>query len=176
MSTQTQRGHRPPPRPSRSPGAPPELTFQWESFRDISTEGLKLWKQHYAEIALDRDVCQLDPDWAEYHALDEAGVLRILTARSRNGSLVGYVFCRVGGHSHYSSTRFAHLEMFWLHPYFRKGWQPVKMFGEVLRGLKNDGVQIVTVNFKLHFKDGRVGKLLARLGFAPTDIVLRRRL
>jgi hypothetical protein len=47
---------------------------------------------------------------------------------------------------------------------------------ENLDGLKERGVQIATINFKLGFQDGRVGKLLARLGYEPADIVMRKRL
>lgn len=133
-----------------------------------------LWQKHYAEIALDQDVCPLDPDWQQYFLQDELGALHILTARARTGKLAGYVINVVGAHKHYNSTRFAHTEMFWLHPYFRKGWQPVKMFLENLRGLKEREVAVATINFKLHFKEGRVGKLLYRLGYVGTDIVMRK--
>jgi hypothetical protein len=135
----------------------------------------KLWRLHYNEIALDKDLCPLDPDWDSYYALDATGILVILTARY-NGHLAGYVFNRIGTHDHYMSTRFAHTEMFWLHPRFRKGWQPVKMLLENMRGLKEFGAVISTVNFKLTFASGRVGKLFKRLGYEPTDLVMRKRL
>lgn len=150
-----------------------ELVFRWEAFHTISGELLPLFRRHYQEIALDKDVVALDPDWDTYHALDLTGRLHILTARHR-GKLVGYVFNLISGHLHYVSTRVAHTEMFWLDPAFRKGWLPVKMFQENLAGLKEREVVISSINFKLHFKDARVGKLLARIGYLPTDIVLRK--
>jgi len=161
--------------PSRSVRARPDLTFRWEHFIAISEELCPLFRLHYREIAHDQDAVPLDPDWENYFVLDERGLLHILTARY-NGKLAGYIFNLVGSHNHYVSTRFAHTEMFWLHPRFRKGWQPVKMFLENLSGLKEREVVITTINFKLHYKDARVGKLLARLGYEPTDIVMRRRL
>jgi hypothetical protein len=156
--------------------ASPKLAFAWEPFRKLVPELKTLWRLHYLEIALDQDICPLDPDWDCYYGMADLGLLHILTARY-NGHLAGYCFNRVGSHDHYHSTRFAHTEMFWLHPRFRKGWQPVKMFIENLRGLKEqEGVQIATINFKLTFQDGRVGRLLSRLGYQPTDIVMRKRL
>ena len=153
------------------------LEFKWERFSKVAPELLPLFKKHYAEIAVDRDICPLDPDWGYYHGIDQAGLLRLLTARSAsNRKLAGYIFNIVGYHNHYKSTRFAVTEMFYLHPHFRKGWQPVKMFMENLRGLEASGADIATINFKLHFQDARVGKLLARLGYEACDLVMRRRL
>ena len=170
-------------RPAR---APPQLLkvsdrerleFRWERFAKVSHELLPLFKKHYAEIAVDRDICPLDPDWNYYLGIDNMGLLRLLTARSAaNGKLAGYIFNIVGNHNHYKSTRFAVTEMFYLHPHFRKGWQPVKMFIENLRGLEASGADIATINFKIHFQDARVGKLLARLGYEACDIVMRKRL
>lgn len=153
-----------------------QLSFKWERFEKVSPELLPLFKKHYAEIAVDKDVCPLDPDWDYYAGIDRMGLLRLLTARASNGKLAGYIFNIVGHHNHYKSTRFAVTEMFYLHPHFRKGWQPVKFFIENLRGLETSGADIATINFKLHFQDGRVGKLLARLGYEACDLVMRRRL
>jgi hypothetical protein len=159
----------------RKPSAPasPKLVFAWEPFGKLAPEIGRLWRMHYQEIALDQEICELDPGWDTYHFMAENGILHVFTARY-NGHLAGYIFNRLGGHDHYQSTRFAHIEMFWLHPRFRRGWQPVKMFIEMLRGLKAREVVIATVNFKLHFMDGRVGRLFQRLGFIATDITMRK--
>lgn len=130
---------------------------------------------HYQEIAWDQDICPLEPDWDTYYALAENGILHVLGA-FYNGHLAGYCFNRVGTHDHYVGTRFAHTEMFWLHPRFRKGWQPVKMFLENRRGLKERGAVIATISLKLTFMDGRVERLLQRIGYEPSDVTMRIRL
>jgi hypothetical protein len=160
--------------PRQRPSDRGQLSFQWERFRSIHRELLPLFKKHWKEIALDQDLVPLDPDWEYYFAVDERQILHILTARASNGKLAGYIFNIIGSHNHYKSTRFANTEMFWLHPYFRKGWQPVKMFKENFAGLKVLGVEIAVISFKLSFQNGRVGKLLARLGYQPTDITMRK--
>jgi hypothetical protein len=154
-----------------------KLKFKWERFGAIHEELVPLFKRHYDEVALDKDIVPLDPDWNYYFGIDKLGLLQILTARSvLNGRLAGYIFNVIGTHNHYKSTRFCNTEMFWLHPTFRKGWQPVRMFKENLKGLEVFGVEIATISFKLNFENGRVGRFLARLGYEPTDIVMRRRL
>ncbi|HEX8838244.1 MAG TPA: hypothetical protein VF748_14980 [Candidatus Acidoferrum sp.] len=153
------------------------VRFKWERFSKIYEELRPLFKKHWQEVAIDQDTVPLDPDWNYYFGVDQANLLYILTARSEfNGKLAGYIFNIIGSHNHYKSTRFANTEMFYLHPRFRRGWQPVKFFKENLRGLEMQGVEVAVIYFKLGFKDARVGKLLARLGYVPTDIVMRKRL
>ncbi len=167
---------RPSPR-LQSRSDPARLEFRWEHFSDISREIAPLWRRHWEEIALDQEFIPLDPDWDSYFDLALRGVLHVLTARTvavERSPLVGYIFNLIGGHQHYLGTRFAHTEMFWLDPDWRKGWQPVRMFLENLAGLKAREAEVATINFKLHFKNARVGKLLARLGYEPTDIVMRK--
>ena len=166
-----------------------KLRFRWEGLHSLAREILPLFQQHWQEIALDRDIVPLDPDWDNYYDLATTGKLHVLTARevmpdvcradSANEKLpadplVGYVFNLIGGHLHYNSTKFAHTEMFWLMPEYRFGWNGFKLLKYNLRGLKQRGVVVSTINIKLGFKNARVGQLLARLGYAPTDIVLRK--
>ena len=154
----------PPQRLLRSRSARERLKFSWERFSKISPELPKLFKLHWKELAVDQDTVPLDPDWEFYRTAEARGVLFILTARAQmTGKLAGYCFNMVGPHAHYNSTRFAHTEMFYLHPHFRKGWQPVNMLKENLKGLKVLGAEVATINFKLSFESARVGKLLARL-------------
>jgi hypothetical protein len=150
------------------------LKFAWERFSAIAREVQPLFRLHYREIALDQDIVPLAPDWDNYYAMELGGALHVLTARDHKDRLAGYIFNLVGPHQHYVTTRCAHSEMFYLHPHFRKGWQPVKMFVENMRGLKDREAVIHTVNFKMTYMGGRVGKLFQRLGYAPTDIVMRK--
>jgi hypothetical protein len=166
-----------PPKPRRpsvqEPRKSPGLTFQWERFSAIARELPPLFERHWQEIALDHDAVPLAPDWDSYYDLELRGILHILTARA-DGALAGYIFNLIGGHQHYISTRCAHTEMFWLAPRWRRGWQPVTFFLENLRGLKDREVVLSTVNYKWHFQQGRVGRLFARLGYRPTDVVCRK--
>jgi GNAT superfamily N-acetyltransferase len=152
---------------------PAKLEFRWERFHKIAHELPPLFKRHWEEIALDREFVPLDPDWDSYYANDLRGVLHVLTVRAGD-TLAGYVFNLVGGHLHYVGTRFAHTEMFWLDPAYRKGWAPVRMLQENIEGLRAREVEISTISFKLGFKNARVGKLLFRLGYEATDIVMRK--
>ena len=147
--------------------------FAWERFSKLARELLPLWQRHWEEIALDQDDIPLAPDFDSYYRLDTERLLHILTVRAQ-GDLVGYSFSIVGSHLHYVTTKTGHTELFWLAPEYRHGWTGFKLIKYTMRGLKQRGVKLHTVNFKLGFQSGRVGRLFKRLGYKPTDIVMRK--
>ncbi len=162
------------PLPKASAPARPEtaVTLQWERFGLIAKEFPVLFKQHWAEIALNQDKIPLDPNWEQYFNFDLADVLNVLTVRA-NGVLVGYVFVLVFPHLHYCSTAWAQTDMFWLDPAYRQGWTGVKMFRETERHVKARGCKVLHVVVKLHFEAGRgtLGKVLQRLGYKAVETV-----
>lgn len=151
-------------------GAP---RFKWERFSAIARELIPLWQRHWEEVASDRDRVPLDPDFDQYYRLDLEGILRILTVRV-DGELVGYSFSVIGPHLNYRSTLTAHTEKFWLAPEHRSGWTGVRLLRLTRRGLKDRGVKLHTINIKLSFQNGRVAKLLSRLGYTADEISMRK--
>lgn len=134
-----------------------------------------LFKQHWLEIALNKDRIRLDPDWDKYFDLDLADILNVLTVRA-NGVLVGYVFVLVFPHLHYFSTTWAQTDMFWLQPAYREGWTGVRMFRELEKHLKTRGVKVIHVVVKLHYQAerGTLNKLFERLGYHPIETVMAK--
>lgn len=150
--------------------------FGWERFHAIAHELPALFVEHWKELALNRDIIPLDPDWDKYYRLDVEGVLRVLTIRVPNGTLVGYAFLMVGPHLHYKSTQWGHLDIFWMDPVYRQGWTGVRLFKTLIADAKTQGVVNLTLSTKIHFMDNRVTKLLQRLGFKPIETVHAMRL
>ena len=149
------------------------IKFAWGRFEKIASELLPLWERHWEEIALDKEQIPLKPHFESFYGYEVVGALRILTARdARTRDLVGYCFNLLGPHLHYS-IKHAHTDMFWLAPEYRTGWNGVRMLAANRRGLKQLGVVLHTISFKIGFEDGRVGKVLKRLDYAPSDIIMR---
>jgi hypothetical protein len=155
--------------------APARLKFAWERFSAIAKELPPLFKKHWREIALHQDEIQLDPDWERYFALELQGVLHVLTVRDGT-RLVGYAFMLVQRHLHYCSTLWAVSDMFWLEPDYRFGWDGVRMFKQVERGMRELGVKVIVLNYKFHFQSdrGRLDRLFHRLGYSPTEIIVSK--
>ena len=161
------------PLPLSGPAAP---EFGWERFHAIAHELPPLFREHWAELALNRDVIPLAPDWDRYYAMDVEGVLRVLTIRVPSGQLVGYVFLLVTTPLHYKSTLFGSVDMFWMDPVYRQGWTGVRLFKRLIADARTMGVVHLSLHTKIHFMDNRVSKLLHRLGFKAIETVHAMRL
>jgi hypothetical protein len=148
-------------------------TLQWERLAHISRELLPLFRRHWKEIALNQSKVELDPDWNRYFELELTGHLHILTARY-SGLLQGYVFNLIGPHLHYVSTRWCQTDMFWMDPRSRRGWFPMQMLIENMRGLKEREVCVHNIGIKCHFQSDRMHKLMTRLGYKPCDIIYQK--
>ena len=86
------------------------IEFGVESFDQAVNDIQELIKLHYEEIALNKDVIPLDPDWDKYRALMTNNLACLITARD-DGKLVGYSIFFVTSHPHYKSTIFANNDL-----------------------------------------------------------------
>jgi GNAT superfamily N-acetyltransferase len=151
------------------PAAP---EFGWERFNAIAHDLPALFVEHGKEISPE---VPLGIDWDQYYALDIQGVLRVLTVRVE-GSLVGYVFTAFGPPLNHKQEVWAQALMYWLDPLHRQGWTGFKMFKALIRGARDMNAAKLTVASTLGFSDGRVTKLLQRLGLKPTELLHSMRL
>lgn len=125
------------------------ITYQQESLATCVSDIKPLLEQHWQEIALNQEVIKLNPDWEAYYDLEEAGALKIFTARS-DGKLIGYfvVLCRK--HLHYVDHVFAFNDILYVHKDYRKGLTGAKLMKFSEKCLKEDGVSVLVVNTKRH--------------------------
>lgn len=141
--------------------------FAWERFSDIAREFPPLFERHWREIALNQDKIKLDPLWDTYFKLDLAGVLRVLTVRSK-GALIGYHFVLVLPHLHYAGTLVGETDMFWLDPAYRGGLTGYRLLRMVRDDLKAEGVKWHKMAIKRHKP---LTALMKRLGYTPIETV-----
>lgn len=145
----------------------PKLRYQWELFHLLIQELVPLFSKHWQEIAVNKKAIKLDPNFVLYCQYEHAGVLHVLTVRAES-KLVGYAFCMVGPHLHYASTTFCQIDMFWLDPVYRIGWNGIRLFKEVEARMRELKCMVIMGGEKLHFKNERkksVGRLFKRLGY-----------
>lgn len=141
------------------------LAYSVEAWRYVRGQVAPLWREHYEEIAHDKDRIPLDPDWMAYDGLSERGFLHIVTVRDGQ-TLVGYLFAIVGPHLHYRSTKVATFDLYWINPEYRKGWAGVKLFKFAEKTLRDAGVVKIAANTKLT-KD--MSLIFDRLGWTETE-------
>ena len=148
-----------------------KLTYGWVPLAELMVHGLlDLTQAHWQEIALDKDSVPLDIDWKRYFDAERAGLWRVFAAQEEETKqLAGYISWGVGPHVRYKNTTYCIADVFYLAPQYRKGSTGYRLFKEAFAALPRPSKIIVSE--KLHFKDGRVGKLLERLGLRPIEKV-----
>ena len=146
----------------------PGIWFDVEPFRAIMRELPPLFYEHWQEIALDKDVIALDPDFDRYVAMDLAGILLTHTVRV-DGILVGYFISLVLPALHYRRSLQAFTDIYYLAKAARRGHLAQRFFQYVAADLKRRGVQKQSIMRKLH-TDPRIGLLWERLGYRPIEV------
>ena len=146
------------------------LSFQKERFSDILEELPEIFYRHWEEVALDRTVITLDPDWERYAQLDKMNQLHMMTVRD-DGVLIGYFLAFVWPHIHYKSSMTAWSDIFYLMPEYRFGWTGYKLFKHAEKMLKVLGVQKSYVMTKRHIP---LNMLMKRLGYRLIEKVYTR--
>ncbi len=147
---------------------PEGINFQSEKFEDCVEEMKAIVPLHYDELALDQDIIPLDPDWDRYVHAEKLGVLDFFTIRDGE-QLVGYVISMLGGHIHYKSTKHAQVDIYFVHPDYRKNGVGFNFFKAWEEHLKAAGVIKIITGTKLHKNHTEFFKLL---GYKHTDNVM----
>lgn len=125
------------------------VTYKQEFFKDLRQDLPELIQMHYDEIALNKELIKLNPDWDAYSDLDAKGLTRAFTARDGD-KLVGYSVFIVMPSLHYKDHLFANNDIFYLHPEYRKGFVGYNLLKNAMGWLKDDGVTKVHFNTKVH--------------------------
>ena len=148
------------------------ILFHVEQLKDCASEAMPLIEAHWQEIALHQDTIQLNPNWQQYFRLEEEGKLHGYTARE-DDKLVGYFVMIVVPHQHYSDHSFAHNDVIYVDPEYRKGFTAWRLIKFATEQLELAGVSVMMINIKRHKP---FDKLLQRLGFTETESIYSKRL
>lgn len=143
------------------------MQFQVENFSYIYPEILRLWKLHWGEISLTKNLFPLNPDIQMYKKLEASGALKIITCRTSTGVLVGYYFAIIKKNLHYQVITSSD-DIYYLHPDWRKGWIGVRLFLEAENVMRESKAVLSLVREKLAHPHE---KLMQRLGYSPIEMI-----
>lgn len=143
------------------------ITFQVEKLRDVKEEAMPLLREHWEEIALNKDTVPLDPLWDQYQAVEDMGLYHVVTARAF-GNLIGYSTYTLCQNFHYASLRQAETDIFWLQPKYRRGMTGIRLLKFAEQSLKELGCNKIITKTKLHLD---LGPVLEFMGFTPIERV-----
>lgn len=125
------------------------ITYQQESLVTTKADIIPLLEKHWEEVALNKEKIKLNPDWDAYANLEDAGILKIFTARD-NRKLVGYFVVFVKSHIHYKDHLFCYNDVIFVDEEYRKGFTSPRLIKFAEKCLKADGVEVMIVNTKRH--------------------------
>jgi GNAT superfamily N-acetyltransferase len=148
------------------------LKIQRATWAEMRAEAEPLFKVHYDELALHKDVMPMGCDHEFYFQLERNNFLLVVTAR-RDGRLVGYYVGIVIAHHPHNKEggKVSTTDMFFILPSERRGGAGVKLLRFVEHELRREGVKKATISTKLHFENA---ELLEALGWEKTDIVRQK--
>lgn len=138
-----------------------EYKFQIELTASIEDEIKTLIKDHWEEIALNKDVIKLNPDFEAYKRLEAEGYLGIYTCRF-DGELVGYFVILATHNLHYKDHIFATNDIIYLKPEHRNKSAGKELIEFAENDLKERGVSVLAINTKVHQP---FDKLMEHMGF-----------
>lgn len=141
------------------------ITYQVEPWAQYRAGCDGLWRQHYNEIAADKQRMPMRPDEPLYRHLESAGQLQIVVARDA-GEMVGYMIFVVRPHPHYADVLCGFEDAYFVGTGHRRGWTGVKLIRESIRHLKARGAKRVFIHTK---KAKDMGRLLTFLGLSHSD-------
>ena len=144
------------------------INFDVEKYAQVNEDIKDLIKLHYEEIAVNKDVIPLDPDWDKYKHLCDNELLITITVRDE-GKLIGYSIFFITNHLHYKSTKYANNDLLFLHPDYRAGMLGLRLIRESEKILKEKKVDKILWHIKFN-KDFRI--ILHRLGYVDEDVIV----
>lgn len=143
------------------------MDFALEALAQVKREIEPLLKQHWEEIALNKDKISLNPDWEGYARLDAVNALRIYTVR-KDSELMGYFVVIVSKSLHYRDHLFANNDVIFLAKGARRGLTGVKLIKYAIDSLAAEGITKLHINTKAHQP---FDAILERLGFEEIERV-----
>lgn len=146
------------------------MDFALENLAKVRREIEPLLEEHWKEIALNKDIIKLNPDWRAYAELDSINALRIYTAR-KEGKLMGYFVILVSRSLHYKDHLFANNDIVFLRKSARRGLTGLKLVKFAVESLQAEGVTKLHVNTKTHQP---FDPIMERLGFEEIETVFSK--
>jgi GNAT superfamily N-acetyltransferase len=147
------------------------IEFAEENAHDLIEEIIPLTEEHWGEIARNKDVIKLNPNYDTYKTLQDLGMLHIVTARDE-GRLIGYAITLITPNLHYSDHLFAVNDILFISKKYRGGRTGYRMFKYMEKCYRERGVSVVHIHSKLAHD---FAKLMDHLGYSEIEKVYELR-
>ena len=148
------------------------IEFKESNVKELSQDIYPLLKEHYEEIALNRDVIKLKPDWEGYKALENIGALHCIAVRDGN-KLIGYSISIISNSLHYKDNIFAINDVLFISKEYRKARVGYRLIKFMKKCFEKRNVSIAHFHVKI---DHDFSDLLEFVGCEQVEKVFQMRL
>lgn len=143
------------------------LTFQTERLSECMEEAKPLLKNHWQEVALNKDIIPLVPDYHGYFALEREQKLCVCTARD-DGKIVGYAVYVYDRQINFP-VLWAESNICYLDPQSRRPRAAHRLLEFTEESLKRRGVRVMNTGVKNDHP--ALGRVLESMGHKPIETV-----
>ena len=126
-----------------------------------------LFEEHYEEIARNKQVMKLKPNWPSYHAVDKIGWLFIYLAM-QDDVCIGYSMNIMMHHLHYADLRICQNDVLFVKKEFRGGRLGLRLLKVTEDHARSEGCKLMLWHAK---EDTALAKLLPKLKYGVQEIM-----
>lgn len=126
-----------------------------------------LLKEHYEEVALNKSVMKLSPDWTKYYALEQSNMLLCLGA-FMGDECVGYSINFLLKHLHYKNLFYMQNDLLFVAKEHRKSKVGLLLIQETEIQAKENGAEMMLWHAKEHTK---LNYIMQRMKYSVQDII-----
>lgn len=146
------------------------MEIKQEFFFQVKEECQKLINSHYREVYPISDLFDFDLDCDTYQKLEDAGLLKIFTARCED-TLAGYLFVVIAPNIHSKGSWIPREEGLFVSEEFRGQSVALRLLKFAEKCLKDDGYIIFLMS---DVKKHSVRPLMDKLGYQEIETVYRK--
>lgn len=130
-------------------------------------QAVDLLVEHREELATDKALMVLKPDFEKYYAMDDFGALLVIGAY-RGGELIGYSVNIISQNLHYADLRQCQNDVLFLTKDERKGSAGLRLIRKTQEMARLEGAKIMLWHAK---PETNLDQLMPRMGGAVQDVI-----
>jgi GNAT superfamily N-acetyltransferase len=135
-----------------------------DEFKEVADP---LFEEHYEEIARNKQVMKLNPNWPHYHSVDKLGWLFIYLAM-QDDVCIGYSMNIMMHHLHYADLRVCQNDVLFVKKEFRGGRLGLRLLKVTEDHARSEGCKLMLWHAK---EDTALAKLLPKLKYGVQEIM-----
>ncbi len=143
------------------------------SVKTIQDFNKGLLEKHWEELASNKELIKLNPDWDKYYTFEKLGVIKSLAVFVED-KMVGYSCVILQPHLHYSDDLYAFVDVVYVDPEYRMSGVGLKLLNAIENQAKEAGASIIIHHVKTNHMT--LGNILETLGYKQFEINYSKKL